>query len=384
MFSPATEPLRQVALALRTATRASRWRLALVVFGWIGGLALLFARHGTLPTRLGAAGAIGASLMGILIWHRVEGWRAREPERVLGWLGRRGERAPAERALRALSLANGSGQGVSSELARLHIARSLARLPSDKILANATKSAARVSLAALLAGGCWVVLAAFQATSVLEGADILFARHGVAPLSMTWLDGVELSARPPDYLHQSAIDDVERTPVALPVGSIVTVRGSPLRSGRRLLLSDGAVEVPFVEDGSGVVVARWPLTGSCTLRAVARFGDAVIPGSEALRILAIPDAAPVVTLEGAPRQVQIAHETADIPIRYAAEDDHGLREVQLVLRSGEREDRRVLSRLDGETKNDRGGLVLRLTDPFFKKSYAPVEVTVEAKDNDPV
>ncbi len=44
----------------------------------------------------------------------------------------------------------------------------------------------------------------------------------------------------------------------------------------------------------------------------------------------------------------------------------------------------MLARLDGETKSDRGGQLLRLRDPFLKTSHAPVEVTVEAKDNDPL
>jgi hypothetical protein len=44
----------------------------------------------------------------------------------------------------------------------------------------------------------------------------------------------------------------------------------------------------------------------------------------------------------------------------------------------------VLARLDGETRTDRGGHVLRVRDPFIKKSHVPVEVRVEAKDNDPL
>ena len=56
----------------------------------------------------------------------------------------------------------------------------------------------------------------------------------------------------------------------------------------------------------------------------------------------------------------------------------------MVLRCGAREERRVLARLDGETKTDAGGQILKLRDPFLRKSHAPVEVTVEAKDNDPL
>ena len=77
-------------------------------------------------------------------------------------------------------------------------------------------------------------------------------------------------------------------------------------------------------------------------------------------------------------------QTEDVPIKYEAIDDHGLREVHLVLRSGTREERRVLARLDGETRTDKGGMSLKLRDPFLEKSHAPVVVTVEAKDNDPL
>ena len=58
--------------------------------------------------------------------------------------------------------------------------------------------------------------------------------------------------------------------------------------------------------------------------------------------------------------------------------------MHLVLRAGGHEERRVLARLDGETRDDKGGYVLHPTDKFIKKSHVPVEVTVEAKDNDPI
>src|SRR6185503_17275453 len=63
-------------------------------------------------------------------------------------------------------------------------------------------------------------------------------------------------------------------------------------------------------------------------------------------------------------------------------DDHGLREVDLVLRAGTREERRVLSRPPAEVTSDRGGYEIKPSDSFFKRTYTPVEVTVEARDND--
>ena len=294
----------------------------------------------------------------------------------------------ADRALRALSLLGPAGEvraeGTSVELARLHIARTLALLPSERIVERAARVAGILGIAALVVGVGVLGLTLANAWSVLEGGDVLVARHGVAPVAIRWLDDIEVVARPPDYLHETEHHELSLQPLALPYGSLVTLRGVPMHPGRRLLLSDGTTEVPFVDDGAGAVVARWPLTLGTTLRVVARFGEVVIPGPDALALQSVPDAAPVVTLEGAPRQVRLLDETEDLPIKYEATDDHGLREVHLVLRSGTREERRVLAHLDGETQSSKGGQILKLRDSFLKKSHAPIEVTVEAKDNDPL
>src|SRR5262249_56501940 len=117
--------------------------------------------------------------------------------------------------------------------------------------------------------------------------------------------------------------------VALSRGTLITVRGAPLHTGRRLLLTDGTAEVPFVDDGPGHVVARWPLGESIRLRVVARFGEVVIPEPEGTPVESIADATPVVTLEGAPKQIRLASEedASEVPVHYEATDDHGLREV---------------------------------------------------------
>ena len=175
------------------------------------------------------------------------------------------------------------------------------------------------------------------------------------------------------------------TALALPFGTSITVRGEPLHAGRRLLLSDGTTEVPFVEDGAGAVVARWSLAQSGTLRVVARFGDVVIPqiGSAGAQRPS-PTTRPSCASRERRSEIRLVEEVEDIPIKYEATDDHGLREVHLVLRCGAREERRVLARLDGETRTDAGGQILKLRDPFLRKNHAPVEITVEAKDNDPL
>jgi hypothetical protein len=386
--SPLTEPLLQLAEAWRTVTRSSRRRIALALVGLVWILSLLLARHGTPRDRLIAAVAIGLSALLAIGWRLLERRRLRDPGRIVRSLARAVDPDRADRALRALSLLGPGGEvraeGTSVELARVHIARTLALLPSERIVERAARVAGVVGIAAIVVGVGVLGLTLANAWSVLEGGDVLVARDGVAPVAMRWLDDIEVVARPPDYLHEIEHHELSLYPLALPYGTLVTVRGVPMHPGRRLLLSDGTTEVPFVDDGAGAVVARWPLTLGTTLHIVARFGAVVVREPEGLAIQSIPDRAPVVTVEGAPRQVRLLDETEDLPIKYEATDDHGLREVHLVLRSGTREERRVLAHLDGETQSSKGGQILKLRDSFLRKSHAPVEVTVEAKDNDPL
>jgi hypothetical protein len=155
-----------------------------------------------------------------------------------------------------------------------------------------------------------------------------------------------------------------------------------------VVITDGAAAVPFVDDGAGHVVARWTVTDSTTLWIAAEFGDPRVGGvrvrqPDEQQVFSIPDEAPRVTVEGAPRTVKLLDEPS-IPIHYEATDDHGLREVDLVLRAGTREERRVLSHPAADVLVDRGGYEIQARDAFFKKVYVPVEITVEARDNDVV
>lgn len=322
-------------------------------------------------------------------WRSIEQRRLSEAVRILRGLVRPWEPDPADRALRALSLVGSDGEvrseGTSQELARLHVARAIAAIRSDGIVERGARAAARLRVLAFIGAACAFGIVAARAWSVLEGADVLVARGHLAPVTMQWLNALDVSARPPDYVHDSERHALAFASLLLPSGTVVTVRGAPVHAGRQLLLSDGTTEVPFVDDGAGGVVARWTLTQSTSLHVVARFGEVAIPESDALVVESLPDRQPTVVLEGAPRQIRIVDQSDDdVPIRYEATDDHGLREVHLVLRSGVREERRVLARLDGDTKSDKGGSLLKLRDPFLRKSHAPIEVTVEAKDNDPL
>ena len=388
MPSALTEPLSQLAQAWRKASVSSRRQLAVAAVTAVVVLGLLVARRGTWQARTEAAVGIGVALVLAIGWRVAEWRRLQRPERIVQSLAGRVDRAAAERVVRALSLVRPDGQpgrdGTSPELSQLHLERAIARLPSAKILERATTIASRVAAVALFIGICALGWALANAWSVLEGADVLVARHGDAPVAMRWLDEIEIVARPPEYLHQSEVHEVAMLPLMLDYGTLITVRAVPTHPGRQLLLTDGTTEVPFVDDGAGAQLARWPLTQSTKLWAAARFGQVLIREPDGLAITSIPDATPQVELDGAPREVALVEQSEDIPITWVATDDHGLREVHLVLRSGTREERRVLSKLDGETRTDKGGIKLKLRDKFLERSHAPVAVTVEAKDNDPL
>jgi hypothetical protein len=200
---------------------------------------------------------------------------------------------------------------------------------------------------------------------------------------MAWLGSLRVDAQSPAYLrapdHSLFTEGVSHEPV----GSVITFQGVPEREGRQLVLLGDGKEVPFVSDGAGGVVARWVLGRTVELRVAARFGNVLIPEADALELQAVPDQAPDVDLEDAPRSVLLKDLQA-LELRYAVHDDHGLREVALVLRAGGKEDRRTLERLDGEAKQHNGAQALSPRDPLLRRSFLPVEVTIEARDNDAV
>ena len=289
----------------------------------------------------------------------------------------------ALRAMRLVDRTLADPNAGSSELAHAHLERTLSRVSPTAVRAKATRVAHRLQRVALAAGLIGLAAVVYGPFRVVEGLDVLAARRGVAPLSFQWIEERALIAHPPDYLHQREIipDDLAR--VELPYGSLLTLRGVPLHLGRSLVLVDGKTEVPFVDDAAGGLVARWPLTGSTRLRTAARFGGVLIFDPYPIEVISIPDETPIVRVEGAPKTVKLM-EVPYVEVDYEAVDDHGLKEVHLVLRSAGREERRMLARLDGEATRDRGGYRLWASDRFFKRSFAPIEVVVEARDNDPL
>jgi hypothetical protein len=363
-------------------------RRALYVFGLAVLLACAhIARLGT-PLSRGLAAGLLAGLA--LLWaYRLvrerRDWHS--AQRTIRRVLLPTDRGLGERALRALALAERARRqdfDGSRDLAEYHFARLLARASVRDIGRTAARRAARWRWASIGIGCCALTMLLVEPMRLAEGLNVLLAVDGRAPWPMTWLKSARVTAQPPGYLR---LPDREFVPGALPrsqpAGTLLTVHGTPVRDGRRLVLTDGSREVPFVGDGAGGVVARWTLERSTTLRVAARFGAVAVVDEQPVRFGVRPDASPVVKVEGAPRTVRLT-EMGRLEILYSASDDHGLRQIDVVLRAGDREDRRVLARLGGETTLERGGHALTPRDPFLRRMFLPVRVTVEARDNDPL
>jgi hypothetical protein len=356
--------------------------LAVVVFAHV-------ARIGSLRARIVAAAVLLVAIAAPIVWTIVERRRAKDPRRVVEGAAASLGRLEVRRALSGLALADriakSSGyEGVSPTLAKLHAKRSLSRIDLARLAPIGKRRgqlAQWTALALLIVG---VILFAIAPARVVEGVDVALARHGKAPLPLAWLDDVVVTVHPPAYLHR---DDYQTERYGLLFanhGAAMVVRGTPRRSGRTLVLADDEHEVPFLDDGSGGVVAHWSVAKSGQLRVRARFGNVVIEEPLGWELKCVEDDAPTIDLEGAPKTISLKDAGPSIPLRYDAYDDHGLREVQLVIRVGVKEDRRVLAKLDGEPKHDRGGYLLRTSDPLIKKARIPISVRIEARDNDPV
>lgn len=383
----------------RVSDSSSVLRLSALWQGQVGGRAgrvvlglfatcLVFGAHlarlGTLWARI----AVALLLLSVIVAGVVRRVRERRslmsPRGVIKRVLVPTDAAAGERALRAEALVRATEADETSgslELSRLHFRRVLERVSPEAVERAAGRHAARLSwtlLALVLSAG---VGALFEPLRVVEGLDVLCARRGVAPLPLVWLSLVRVNVQPPAYLRsgEQAIFPTLRS--ELPQGSVVSVRGVPEARGRRLVLSDGQREVPFVDDASGSVVARWTLDANATLRVAARFGEVLVPEPEQLELVSVPDQAPQILLEDAPRAVEL-RAVDDVQFRYVASDDHGLREVDLVLRSGGREERRTLLRLDGQARIERGAHALSVRDPFLRRMFLPVMATIEARDND--
>lgn len=376
--------LRLSALWQAEVGRRAR-RLGWGAFGLAVVLAAHVGRHGTLSARSSAAALIvvvfGAAVLRGVRERRLLLSPAGVIRRVLGPTNP----DVAARALRAHELlvqTESNPEAGSHELAALHFRRVVERVPPETVRSRAMQRAARLSWSLLVLVLAIGALTLPDPMRVAEGLDVIAARRGVAPVTMAQLEMVRVSAQPPSYLREAERSLTLGVGSEQAEGSMISVRGIPLRSGRRLVLSDGTHETEFVDDGAGGVVARFKLEGDRTLRVAARFGGVLIPEEDSLEIKSVPDQAPRIELEGAPRSLALQN-LDGFELRYVVSDDHGLRQIDLVLRSGSHEDRRSLVKLDGQSREEHGAHALSPRDPFLRRAFLPVIATIQARDNDP-
>jgi Domain of unknown function (DUF4175) len=389
--APPPAPLEAIAARFRSRVARARRQLGwgAVLLGVVAAAHL--ARYGTGWLRSSGALTLllAVGLLALTVIHARRTLASRR--RLISATLLRADPVLGAKALRALTLVerepgaavDGAAGGESSDLAQLHFQRVLAQAPPDRLerwFATSTDRTRLALLCVVVASGVGVVL---DPARIFEGLDVLVARGGHAPLSMTWLGNLSVEAQPPAYLRAADHRLFPEGRAHEPVGSLLTFRGVPEREGRKLVLVGEGREVPFVSDGAGGVVARWTLSKPVTLRVAARFGQVLIDEPEALTLEPIADTAPQVELEGAPRRVQLK-DLQSLELRYAVADDYGLREIALVMRAGGREERRTLERLDGEAKQHRGAQAVSPRDAMLRRSFLPIELTVEARDNDGV
>lgn len=368
---------------LRTLRSPVFWCCLWGILLLVGGLSQV-ARAGTTLARLGSGALLAGSLGGLIVLAWREGRLWGDSRRVIRRVLFAVSPQLGRRALRAHALVDRAPErpGESEELARMHYERLLEQASVEAVTGAARKRARlwRAGWMAFAAGT--LGLALLLPLRVVEGLDVLFARHGKAPIDLSYLVDPIVTVELPSYLRESRRSLLLPEGLSrLPEGSLITVRGIPRMPNRDLVLTDGVRDVPLVSDGQGGVVAHWNVVDPVQLRVAARFGDVKIFDPLERSIDPVPDRAPVVSLEGAPRAEELSG-LDRLDLRFVASDDHGLDQIDLVLRSGRREERRPLVKLSGEERIHRAGHALTGDDAFLRRAFLPVAVTIEAKDND--
>ena len=396
--SPVGTALGAVRRLQRAARGASRITIvaSLLAAALTGGA--LVARAGTNEARIGATAALGFFVVVVLLW-AVVAWR--RSKNVLGSLLRAVRRTDprlAEEIERADALltrtradlvvhadqkAEERSRRTSMEFAELHLERKLTHIDLEAIRRRALRRALKLSIVSLVLAAGTTVAIGIEPFRVVEGLDVWAARGGRAPIALVYVDDLEVMIDTPRHTGAGRLGLTSLEDVAVPRGSIVTVRARPLVRQRALVLTDGRDEIGFVPDGQGFVVARWTVRASVNLRVAAKFGNVRIDQRDELSLESIPDEAPLVALKGAPETVKLVDKRS-LTLAWEATDDHGLTEIAVVMRAGDAEERRSLSKPHTQTKQERGVFELSTQESFFKRSHVPIEVTVQARDNDGV
>jgi len=215
---------------------------------------------------------------------------------------------------------------------------------------------------------------------ILEGCNVALSIHGKAPVHMFWLDVNGVSALPPAYLRTSEHSLLFGSRVSEPKGTLIWIRGIPVHPGVELILTNGTHSVNFEGNSEGEMIARWSVQQPERLRVAARLGQVLIEQDDELIVDAEIDQPPTVELENTSRRIRL-REVERVEIFYHAKDDHGLREIDLVLKSADREERRQLMRLDGQRRDQQGSHALSVDEPLLKNAHLPIQLRIEARDD---
>ncbi len=360
----------------------------LVVLAFSG--AALLGRVGTDTLRLVAALLLLLFLITGFVLRRIFAKKWREPNVVLYQTLRRVDGEQAERTVRAYSLVRrlertdsspeSLASGESPELARLHWERLLDGVSLDSVKQAGQKVRRRRMWGVAVLGGLCFWLLFFQTLSLIEGVDVMLARNGQAPFPLAYVSQVSVTAEWPSYLDGTGKKRfVSSQLTAVPAGAEIEVRVVPRIESRKLLLTDGIDEVPLLSDGHGGRVARWTAKDPSALRVAARFGDVLVFDTHETLLAPLEDRPPTVALSGAPAEIAL-EELDQLPLKFIASDDHGLTQVDLVLRSGQRTSRKELAHLDGQRPFYQGGTTLTREHELLRRAFLPVRVTIEARD----
>lgn len=284
------------------------------------------------------------------------------------------------RALRLWRQTQADSRSGSPVLAQRFMSDAFASISIDAIAKRAQRFARSLDVLVVIGLVTSFALVLRAGHPILEGLDLALARRGRAPVAMLWLDVTDVSAKPPAYLRIAEHSILFGSRVSEPAGTLISVRGLPLRAGVGLVLTNGQQSVDFEQSADGELVAHWTLNQSERLKIAARFGPSRIEQDEEVVIDAEPDELPQVTLENEGQTVRLGR-IHRVELNYRAYDDHGLRQIDLVLKSVDREDRRTLMRLDGQQRQQVGAHALSATDELLKGLRLPTQVRIEARDD---
>ena len=281
-------------------------------------------------------------------------------------------------------LASARRHGESVELAALYRLRLAESIDWPAFDAGMHRAAARIRRTRQGLFAVMIGVAVLRGEALVEGLAVMTAQGGVARFSLSAVQDAQVTVRSPAYLRVPDAAAAFGGTVVIHAGSDVEVRvRDSWINARDIVLEHRGILWPIVADGQGARTVHREVRESEVWRIGRRVAGVFIPDGASVDLQTARDSLPVITLEGAPRQILLGDTDRDggVSIAYEAHDDHGLREIHLVFRSGSHEERRPIAVLDGEHRSDIGASFIRTTDPFFRKTIGPVEIRVEARDD---